>query len=92
MKKIANCQYCGARFITENYRNHYCSAECKIDARNERKRRERAKRKRNATQQPVITIDMMMDAMVRLSIQYGDVQTGLVTGKLVVKDGVIVET
>lgn len=94
MIKMRNCWHCGTRFVAENDRCRYCSAECKMEERKERKRLAKVK-SRKPTNQANVTIDMMVDAMLRLSaergkpVQYGDIQTGLVTGKLKVKGGVI---
>ncbi len=92
MNEIRECLYCGELFQAKHYRNMYCSAECKINARKER---DRAK-KRKPIQHADVTIEQMIEAAMRLSeergklVQYGDVQAELMLGKLIVKDGVIV--
>jgi predicted nucleic acid-binding Zn ribbon protein len=93
MLEIRSCLLCGASFKAVNNRHVYCSAECKIDANKQRRKQGH----RNNTRTASITIEQMIDTALRLSeergklVQYGDVQKELLTGKLIVKDGVIVD-
>ena len=91
-----NCDICGAEFTTNHKLKRYCSKECSKEAERIRKRKWKPKNKCAASEQKVsVTIDQMIEIALKLSkeqgriIQYGDVQSMLLTGKLKVKDGVI---
>jgi predicted nucleic acid-binding Zn ribbon protein len=91
MLEIRSCLLCGASFKAVNNRHVYCSAECKIDANKQRRKQNKS------TQKAEITIEQIIDTALRLSkkrgklVQYGDIQKELLLGKLIVKDGVIVD-
>lgn len=98
MEKTRNCLWCGNEFVATHFNKQYCDVECRDMAEKERKKREyeaRAAWKINR-KEPDVTIDMMVDAMARLSkergkyVSYGQVQKELLTGKLMVEGGVIV--
>jgi NAD-dependent DNA ligase len=84
MAETRYCQYCGAEFVTDNNRKIFCSGECKCKARRKRKAEETVKvnlKKAN------ITIEDMVDEMLRLSkekgriVQYGELSQMLLTGR-----------
>ena len=93
------CRFCGEWFTKKNYNQRYCCEKCQQEAR---KRRDRNRQKivRKAKQNKKvctasISIDSMVDIMLKLSkeygriVQYGEVQRLLLTGKLKLKDGVV---
>lgn len=84
MAEIRYCQNCGAEFVTDNRRKIYCSGECK--GKSLRKRRAMEARKASV-KPPRITIEQMVDEMMRLSeetgrlVQYGELSQMLLTGR-----------
>ena len=96
------CKICGEWFTKKKNNQRYCCENCKREAarRIARKRyydvlKPQSKVvKKSST--PSITIDDMVAIMLKLSqergraVQYGEVQRELMTGKLKVKDGVVV--
>jgi endogenous inhibitor of DNA gyrase (YacG/DUF329 family) len=84
MTEIRYCQYCGEEFVTDNKRRIFCSGECK----NKSLRKRRAMEARKASmKQPNLTIEQMVDEMMRLSeekgriVQYGELSQMLLTGR-----------
>jgi NAD-dependent DNA ligase len=84
MSEIRYCQYCGAEFATDNNRRIFCSGECKCKAH--RKRRAMGARKASV-KPPRLTIEQMVDEMMRLSaekgriVQYGELSHMMLTGR-----------
>ena len=84
MTEIRYCQNCGVEFVTDNKRRIYCSGECK--RKSLRKRRAMEARKASM-KQPNLTIEQMVDEMMRLSdekgriVQYGELSQMLLTGR-----------
>lgn len=91
MNKIAKCQCCGEEFVKKVKIQRFCCDACRRKAYNES-----PKMKEHKAPKVNVTMDMMLDAMLRLSkergrvVQYGQVQKELLTGKLYVRGGVIV--
>ena len=93
MEQQAKCKLCGNDFIKRHPNHNYCSEKC----RKEVKRRNEYKRThRGAVAAPNLTINDMVKAMLRLSkerghtVQYGELQSDLMTGKVKVRGGKIV--
>lgn len=80
MTKKRYCQYCGAEFTTDNNRKIFCSGNCKRKSHQKR-------RAKPLVNHPKITIEDMVDEMIRLSdekgrsVQYGELQKLMLTGR-----------
>ena len=84
MAETRYCLHCGAEFVTNNKRRVFCSGKCKSRANRKRRSTENVKvnlKKAN------ITIEDMVDEMMRLSkeqgriVQYGELSQMLLTGR-----------
>lgn len=95
------CAFCGEEFEKTNHNQRYCCEECNKTAENQRRRQRDRQRRRIAQKSAKLganfpSIEDMVDIMLRLSkergrvVQYGEVQRLLLTGRLKVKDGVLV--
>ena len=90
MDKIAKCRYCGKEFVKNVKIHRFCSDVCRRRAYNEKPKAEEPK-----VTKVKVSMEQMLDAMFRLSekkgrnVQYGEVQSLLIAGKLKVKGGVI---
>lgn len=92
------CKICGKWFTKKRHNQKYCCDKCKAEAEKRRKQRlyfnTVKPQKREKCAPPSITIEGMVDIMLKLSkergyiVQYGEVQRLLLTGKIKVKDGV----
>ena len=95
MNKIRYCRWCSKEFVPKHFNMVYCSCDCRYQGQLERVKSKKQE-KNIELKQPNVTMEMMVDAMARLSkergryVSYGDVQKELDYGKLYVKDGVIV--
>lgn len=98
MDKEDACAWCGTWFVIEgmNHNQKYCCEECGILAKREKARlfqRKKAASKAKAQSTQSDSVYDMVDVMMRLSkergysVQYGEVQTELLTGRLKIKDG-----
>ncbi len=102
MAKQEMCALCGEWFVKEgmNHNQKYCCKDCSYIAHRKsvlessKRRKANSKATTQGTQSP--SIPDMVDIMMRLStlrgrpVQYGEVQTELLTGKLKIKGGAIV--
>lgn len=90
MKEIANCKYCDKEFEKQQPNHRFCCTKCRRDFYEKKPRKEQPK-----VGKVKVSMEQMLDAMFRLSekkgrsVQYGEVQRLLITGKLKVKGGVI---
>ena len=95
------CQFCGEWFEKIHHGQKYCCKECSQTAERKMKKERDAKRRRKQKNNvkatsPYPNIYGMVDIMMKLSkergrvVQYGEVQRLLLTGRLKVKDGVMV--
>jgi NAD-dependent DNA ligase len=84
MAETRYCLHCGAEFVTDNRRRVFCSGECKCKAHRKRRATENVKVKLKKAN---ITIEDMVDEMLRLSaekgriVQYGELSQMLLTGR-----------
>ena len=82
------CRCCGKEFLARDYRNKYCSTECRGTGYIHKQ-----KKKENIPTRVSVTIDDVVAESIRLSkergryVSYGDVQKELLTGKLTLKGG-----
>lgn len=92
------CKWCGEWFVKQHRNQCYCSKECrKLADQKARRLREmkRAQKKKNAKQVPSLSMQGMIDLMMKMEketgrvVQYGDIQTMLYNGQLKEKDGVL---
>ena len=80
MTEIRYCLHCGAEFETDNKRRVYCSGTCKSRALYKR-------RTKKGLKAPSVSIEQMVDEMLRLSeekgrsVQYGELQRMMLTGR-----------
>ena len=95
MNKVDLCRGCGKEFTLQYPNQRYCSVECRVEARRIRGwKRKNEPREVKAT--PKITINDMVKAMIRLSkergytVQYGELQTDLITGRVKIRGGKII--
>ena len=101
---MESCKWCGEWFAKRGNQK-YCCAECRrlserqqarINARKMREEKRVKKKNNDLREKPKITLDTMVDLMLKLSkekgrtVQYGEVQRLLLTDRLKVRDGVIV--
>ena len=90
MERITKCKKCGVEFTAVNNHQYYCSLECKREAEKDRRR----KRAEPRTKAPSTAICDMVELMMMLSkergytVQYGEVQRELLTGRLKLNGGV----
>lgn len=95
MNKVELCVGCGKEFTRQYPNQRYCSGECRIKARRIRGWKHKNE-PREVTATPRITINDMVKAMIRLSkergytVQYGELQTDLMMGKVKVRGGKII--
>lgn len=93
MKKYSTCKMCGAEFVKLSANHNYCSEECRKAAI---KRNKHIRKCRKDVTAPHLTIHDMVKAMLRLSkergytVQYGELQGDLLTGRVKVVGGKIV--
>lgn len=101
VKVIEFCAFCGDDFEKTNHNQRYCCDECQKTAEKQRKRQRERQRRSEAKKSIKLgakfpSIEDMVDIMMKLSkergrvVQYGEVQRLLLTGRLKVKDGVMV--
>ena len=92
------CKYCGHVFYPKHHNEGYCSDECRHQRQVESNRQARSalnRKKAMKCKTPYVSMKQMVDAMIRLSnkkgrtVQYGEVQRLLITGKVEVRGGVI---
>lgn len=97
MEKICKC--CGHVFYPKHHNESYCSDECRHQRQIELNRQYRSvaeKKKAMKCKTPYVSMKQMVDAMLRLSkkkgrtVQYGEMQRLLITGKVEVRGGVII--
>ena len=86
------CAWCGTWFEKRGSQK-YCCEECSLLAEKEQKKREYRKKTLAKTKAPSVSIEQIVDLMLRLSkergyvVQYGEVQRELLTGKLKLNGG-----
>jgi hypothetical protein len=95
MAKEEACGWCGEWYVKHGNQN-YCSKECSRLAEKQREKLKNLKRrstKKIAQSKPSLSIQDMVDLMLKLSkergrvVQYGEVQKMILTGSLKVKGG-----
>lgn len=95
MERAAKCKLCGEEYIKLNPKQYYCSEKCRCEAR----RINRANRDLKLSElhkAPALTINDMVKAMLKLSkerghtVQYGELQSDLLTGRVKVRGGRVV--
>lgn len=95
------CFLCGDEFEKLNHNQRYCCDECRETAEKQRKRQRDRQRRMEAKRSiksgaKFPSIADMVDMGMKLSkecgrvVQYGEVQKMLLTGRIKVKDGVMV--
>lgn len=91
------CYYCGEWFVKRG-NQRYCCKECRELAEKQQwaqqREKEKIKKKKKAQGKPGLSIEGMVDVMLKLSeerghiVQYGEVQRELLTGRLKLNGGV----
>jgi hypothetical protein len=100
MSATEACGFCGEWFTKKWSNQRYCCEKCKKDAEKLRLKRRyfdtiKSEKKGEKRCAPSISIEGMVDIMLKLEkelgrvVQYGEVQQMLMTGKIKVKDGVM---
>ena len=93
------CKWCGELFFKRGNQCYCCKEHSRLAANQKAKLKARMKSKKakwNSDRVPNVSLHGMLDLMERLSsekgrtVQYGEVQSMLYTGKLTIKDGVLI--
>lgn len=89
MGRIAYCRFCSDEFEMVNSHHFYCSRECRrLDLK--RKSKKETQKSNYPSVEDVVSVMLKLSKERGRTVQYGEVQTELISGKLKIKNGRIV--